>query len=57
MGPSRRLLQEIDDTYRRALVGGPFYPVAWAVVGAYGEAFSRFPVLAWGLLLVFTGLW
>jgi diguanylate cyclase (GGDEF)-like protein len=56
MVPSGRLLQEVDDTYRRARVGGPFYPVAWAVVGAYGEAFSRFPVLAWGLLLVFTGL-
>ena len=56
MSPSRRLLQEIDDTYRRALVGGPFYPIAWCVVGAYGAAFSRFPVLAWGLLVVFAGL-
>jgi diguanylate cyclase (GGDEF)-like protein len=56
MGPSRRLQQEIDDTYRRALVGGPFYPIAWAVVGAYGTACARFPVFAWGLLVVFVGL-
>ena len=57
MGLTPRLHQEIDDTYRRALVGGPFYPLAWAVLAGYGGAFSRLPVLAWGLLAAFTGLW
>jgi diguanylate cyclase (GGDEF)-like protein len=57
MPPSRRVLQEVDDTYRRALVGGPFYPVAWAVVGAYGAAFERVPAASWSLLAAFAGLW
>jgi diguanylate cyclase (GGDEF)-like protein len=57
MPATRRLLQEVEDTYRRALVGGPFYPIAWAVIGAYGGAFARLPSLSWGLLVVFVGLW
>src|SRR5689334_21387285 len=57
MPSTRRLQQEVEDTYRRALVGGPFYPIAWGVVGAYGGAFARYPQLSWGLLVVFTGLW
>jgi diguanylate cyclase (GGDEF)-like protein len=52
---SPRLLQEVDDTYRRALVGGPFYPVAWVILGAYGGAFTRQPALSWSLLAVFVG--
>jgi diguanylate cyclase (GGDEF)-like protein len=55
MEASRRLLQEVDDTYRRALVGGPFYPIAWAVLAAYGGAFVHHPVLSWGVLAVFAG--
>jgi diguanylate cyclase (GGDEF)-like protein len=57
MEPTRRLLQEIDDTYRRALVGGPFYPLAWAILAAYGGAFAAHPTLSWGVLAVFLGLW
>jgi diguanylate cyclase (GGDEF)-like protein len=52
---SPRLLQEVDDTYRRALVGGPFYPVAWLILAAYGGAFDRHPGLSWSLLAVFVG--
>ena len=56
MEASRRLLQEIDDTYRRALVGGPFYPLAWLILAAYGGAFAHYPALSWGLLAVFLFL-
>ena len=55
MEASRRLLQEVDDTYRRALVGGPFYPIAWAVLAAYGGAFAHHPALSWGVFAVFIG--
>jgi diguanylate cyclase (GGDEF)-like protein len=55
MEASRRLLQEIDDTYRRALVGGPFYPLAWLILAAYGGAFANYPGLSWGLFAVFLG--
>jgi diguanylate cyclase (GGDEF)-like protein len=55
MEASRRLLQEVDDTYRRALVGGPFYPVAWLVIAAYGGVFAHYPALGWGLFAVFLG--
>lgn len=37
----RRLAQEVRDTYRRALVGGAFYLVAWIVVSLYGDVFQR----------------
>ena len=53
---TRRLTQEMVDTYRRALTGGPFYAIAWLLVGLYGGAFSRAPWISWGLLLVFIGL-
>ena len=46
---SRRLAKEVEDTYRRAAVGGLFYFVAWLVVGGYGGAFTRAPALSWGL--------
>jgi diguanylate cyclase (GGDEF)-like protein len=57
MGASLRLLQEVDDTYRRALVGGPFYPVAWTILAIYGGAFAHHPGLSWLLLAVFVGFW
>ncbi|MCY7355144.1 MAG: diguanylate cyclase [Lysobacter sp.] len=53
---TRRLTQELDDTYRRALTGGAFYAAAWLAVGIYGGAFSRAPMLSWSLLLAFVGL-
>jgi len=53
---SRRLAQEVDDTFRRAAVGGLFYFVAWLVVGGFGGAFTRAPLLSWLLALVFLGL-
>lgn len=53
---TRRLSQEMVDTYRRALTGGPFYAAAWLLVGLYGGAFSRAPLVSWGLLLTFVGL-
>jgi diguanylate cyclase (GGDEF)-like protein len=53
---SRRLAQEVDDTWRRASVGGLFYLVAWLVVGGYGGAFGRAPALSWSLAAVFLGL-
>lgn len=53
---TRRLTQEMIDTYQRALTGGPFYAAAWLLVGIYGNAFARAPVLSWGLLLAFIGL-
>lgn len=53
---TRRLTQEMIDTYQRALTGGPFYAAAWLLVGIYGNAFTRAPILSWGLLLAFIGL-
>lgn len=53
---SRRLAQEVEDTYQRALTGGAFYLVAWLVVGIYGGAFARAPLASWGLVLAFAGL-
>ena len=52
--PSRRLAQEVDDTYRLALVGGTFYVAGWLVVGIYGNAFSRAPFASWMLALLFV---
>jgi diguanylate cyclase (GGDEF)-like protein len=57
MKASRRLLQEVDDTYRRALVGGPFYPIAWGVLAAYGGAFAHSPAVSVAVFLVFVGFW
>jgi diguanylate cyclase (GGDEF)-like protein len=53
---TRRLTQEVEDTYRRALIGGLFYLAAWMVVGNYGGAFSRAPTASWLLVLAFTAL-
>src|SRR5690349_32675 len=53
---SRRLAQEVDDTFRRAAVGGLFYFVAWIVVGGFGGAFTRAPGLSWALAAVFLAL-
>jgi len=53
---SRRLAQEVDDTFRRAAVGGLFYFVAWLVVGGFGGAFTRAPALSWTLAIVFLAL-
>jgi len=53
---SRRLAQEVDDTYRLALVGGTFYLAGWLVVGIYGHAFARAPLVSWMLVLVFVVL-
>jgi len=53
---TRRLTQEVADTYQRALTGGPFYAAAWLLVGIYGHAFSRAPLASWGLLFAFIGL-
>jgi diguanylate cyclase (GGDEF)-like protein len=53
---SRRLAQEVDDTYRLALVGGAFYLAGWLVIGIYGNAFSRAPVVSWTLVLTFVVL-
>ncbi len=53
---TRRLAQEVADTYQRALTGGPFYAAAWALVGIYGDAFVRAPVASWALLAAFLGL-
>ena len=48
---TRRLTQEMADTYQRALTGGPFYAASWLLVGIYGDAFTRAPMISWGLLL------
>ena len=53
---SRRLTQEMEDTYRRALTGGPFYLLAWLIVGIYGGAFGRTPLASWLLASAFIGL-
>ncbi|MET0654088.1 MAG: GGDEF domain-containing protein [Pseudoxanthomonas sp.] len=53
---TRRLTQEMADTYQRALTGGAFYAAAWLLVGLYGNAFSHAPLASWFLLLSFIGL-
>lgn len=53
---SRRLAQEVEDTYRRALTGGAFYLLAWLIVGIYGGAFVRAPLASWSLALAFVFL-
>jgi diguanylate cyclase (GGDEF)-like protein len=53
---SRRLAQEVDDTYRLAMVGGTFYLAGWLVVGIYGQAFSRAPMVSWMLVVIFAAL-
>lgn len=53
---TRRLTQEVADTYQRALTGGPFYAASWVLVGVYGDAFVRTPVASWALLFAFIGL-
>jgi len=53
---SRRLAQEAGDTYQRALAGGLFYLVAWVVLGFYGDAFERTPLVSWLLAFAFVGL-
>jgi diguanylate cyclase (GGDEF)-like protein len=50
---SRRLSQEVEDTFRRAAVGGLFYLVAWLVVGGYAGAFARAPGKSWALAALF----
>jgi diguanylate cyclase (GGDEF)-like protein len=51
---SRRLAHEVDDTYRLAMVGGTFYLAGWLVVGIYGQAFSRAPMVSWMLVVIFA---
>jgi diguanylate cyclase (GGDEF)-like protein len=53
---SRRLAQEMDDTYQRALIGGPFYLAAWLVVGVYAGAFRHAPWASWPLVGAFLAL-
>jgi diguanylate cyclase (GGDEF)-like protein len=53
---SRRLAQEVEDTFLRAGVGGFFYAVAWIVVGGYGGAFTRTPAEAWAVAGAFLAL-
>ena len=53
---TRRLTQEMADTYQRALTGGFFYAVAWLVVAMYGGAFGFAPLASWGLVIAFLGL-
>ncbi|MEO8366216.1 MAG: GGDEF domain-containing protein [Pseudoxanthomonas sp.] len=53
---TRRLTQEMADTYQRALTGGFFYAIAWGVVGVHGGAFSFAPLASFGLLVAFLGL-
>jgi len=53
---TRRLTQEMADTYQRALTGGPFYAASWMLVAIYGGAFSYAPVISGLLLLAFIGL-
>ncbi len=53
---TRRLTQEMADTYQRALTGGFFYAAAWLVVGLYGGAFAFAPLASWGLVVAFLGL-
>ena len=53
---TRRLAQEVEDTFRRAAVGGFFYSVAWIVVGGYGGAFTRAPAASWAVAGAFLVL-
>jgi len=54
---SRRLAQEVDDTFRRAAVGGMFYFVAWLVVGGFGLATIVFGLSrSFALSLLMLGL-
>jgi diguanylate cyclase len=53
---TRRLTQEMADTYQRALTGGAFYAAAWLLVAIYGNAFSHAPLASWSLLIAFLGL-
>ncbi len=53
---TRRLAQEMEDTYQRALTGGAFYAGAWLIIGVYGGAFERVPLASWGLLVAFIAL-
>ena len=53
---TRRLTQEMADTYQRALTGGFFYAIAWLVIGVYGDAFHFAPLASWGLVAAFSGL-
>ena len=53
---TRRLTQEVDDTYQRALIGGVFYLIAWLVIGSYGGTFQREPLVSWVLVAVFAAL-
>ncbi len=53
---TRRLTQEMADTYQRALTGGIFYAVAWLVIAAYGGSFGFAPLASWGLVVAFLGL-
>ena len=53
---TRRLTQEMADTYQRALTGGPFYAAAWLLTGVYGNAFTHAPLASWALLVAFIGL-
>ncbi|HEY0660092.1 MAG TPA: GGDEF domain-containing protein [Lysobacter sp.] len=53
---SRRLTQEVEDTYQRALTGGMFYLLAWLIVGIYGGAFARTPLTSWVVALAFLVL-
>ena len=53
---TRRLTQEMADTYQRALTGGMFYAASWLLVGIYGDAFTRAPVASWALLAAFIAL-
>ena len=53
---TRRLTQEMADTYQRALTGGFFYAAAWLVIGWYGGSFSFEPLASWGLVVAFLGL-
>lgn len=53
---TRRLTQEMADTYQRALTGGPFYAASWLLVGIYGRAFTHAPMVSWALLAAFVAL-
>ena len=53
---TRRLAQEMADTYQRALTGGFFYAAAWLVIGLYGGAFAFAPLASCGLVVAFIGL-
>ena len=53
---TRRLTQEMADTYQRALTGGFFYAAAWLVIAAYGGSFGFAPLASWGLVVAFLGL-